>query len=71
MGSSQPGTALSLGEAVLRVADFDGAPVAGPDQADEPQQVGKRPGHVGGVVASRKVTSTHLFSHRRNKKTVE
>lgn len=48
----------ALGETVLWVADFDGAPVAGSYQADEAQQVGERPGHVGGVVATGKVPST-------------
>lgn len=47
----------ALGEAVLRVADFDGAPVAGSYQTDETQQVGQRPGHVGGVVTIGKVPS--------------
>lgn len=48
----------TLGEAVLRVADFDGSPVAGSYQTDEAQQVGERPGHIGGVVATGKVPST-------------
>lgn len=47
----------TLGEAVLWVADFDGPPVAGSYQTDEAQQVGERPGHVGGVVATGKVPS--------------
>lgn len=50
----------ALGEAVLRVADFDGAPVAGPDQADEAQQVGEGPRHIGGVVATGESPSTNL-----------
>lgn len=57
--------APALGEAVLRVADFDGAPVAGSYQADEAQQVGEGPGHVGGVVTTRKVPSTDLRIRRR------
>lgn len=48
----------ALGEAVFRVADFDGPPVAGSYQTDEAQQVGERPGDVGGVVATGKVPST-------------
>lgn len=50
----------ALGEAVLWVADFDGAPVAGPYQADEAQQVGECPRHIGGVVATRESPSTNL-----------
>lgn len=50
----------SLSEAVLWVADFDGAPVAGSYQADEAQQVSEGPGHVGGVVTTRKVLGAHL-----------
>lgn len=48
-----------LGEAVFWIADFDGAPVAGSYQADETQQVGERPGHVGGVVATGEVLCAH------------
>lgn len=48
-----------LGEAVLWVADFDGPPVTGSYQADEAQQVGKRPGHIGGIVLAGKVPSTN------------
>lgn len=58
----------ALGKAVLRVADFDGAPVAGSYQTDETQQVGEGPGHVGGVVAARKVPSTNLLVKRRRRK---
>lgn len=55
----------ALGEAVLRVADFDGAPVAGSYQADEAQQVGECPRHIGGVVATRESPSTNLSVQRR------
>lgn len=48
-----------LGKAVLRVADFDSTPVAGSYQADEAQQVGERPGHVGGVITTGKVPSSN------------
>lgn len=50
----------SLGEAVLRVADFDSSPVAGSYQTDEAQQVGKCPGHIGGVVTAGKTSSPDL-----------
>lgn len=56
----------ALGEAVLWVADFDGAPVAGSDQADEAQQVGKGPRHIGGVVTTRESPSTNLMAVERN-----
>lgn len=49
----------ALGEAVLRVAHFDSAPVARPYQADETQQVGESPGHIGGIVSTGKVPSTN------------
>lgn len=62
---SSGGIEPALGKAVLRVADFDGAPVAGSYQADEAQQVGEGPGHVGGVVTTRKVPSTDLRIRRR------
>lgn len=48
-----------LSKAVLWVADFDGAPVAGSYQADEAQQVSKSPGHIGGVVATGKTPGAH------------
>ncbi len=51
----------ALGKAVLRVADFDGAPVAGSYQTDEAQQVGECPGDVGGIVATGKASSTNLW----------
>lgn len=57
----------ALGEAVLRVADFDGAPVAGSYQTDEAQQVGECPGHVGGVVTTGKVPSPDLSTQRRGR----
>lgn len=60
-----PGCA-ALGEAVLRVADFDGAPVAGSYQADEAQQVGEGPRHIGGVVATRESPSANLRAEERN-----
>lgn len=56
----------ALGEAVLWVADFDGAPVAGSYQADEAQQVGEGPRHIGGVVATRESPSTNLTAEQRN-----
>lgn len=49
----------ALGEAVLRVADFDRTPVAGSYQTDEAQQVGERPGDVGGVVATGEAPSAN------------
>lgn len=49
----------ALGEAVLRVADFDSTPVAGSYQTDEAQQVGECPGHVGGVVATGEAPSAN------------
>lgn len=48
-----------LGKAVFRVADFDSPPVASSYQTDETQQVGERPGHVGGVVTSGKASRTN------------
>lgn len=57
----------ALGEAVLGVADFDCAPVAGSYQTDEAQQVGERPRHVGGVVTARKAPSTYLLIQRRKR----
>lgn len=54
----------ALGEAVLWVADFDGAPVAGSYQADEAQQVGEGPRHIGGVVTTRESPSTNLVEER-------
>lgn len=56
-----------LGKAVFWVADFDGTPVAGSYQADEAQQVGESPGHVGGVVTIGKVPSTDLLTNNREK----
>lgn len=56
-----------LGEAVLRVADFDSTPVAGSYQTDEAQQVGERPGHVGGIVTTGKVPSTDLLAQSRER----
>lgn len=53
-------TEATLGEAVLWVADFDSAPVAGSYQADEAQQVGKCPRYIGGVVATCKAPSANL-----------
>lgn len=59
-GRAVPSCAESaLGEAILWVADFDSTPVAGSYQTDETQQVGERPGHVGGVVTIGKVPSTN------------
>lgn len=49
----------TLGKAVLRVADFDSAPVAGSYQTDEAQQVGECPGYIGGVVTTGKAPSTN------------
>lgn len=57
----------TLGEAILRVADFNSTPVAGSYQTDETQQVGERPGHVGGVVTTGKVPSTNLLIRRRER----
>lgn len=57
--SSSRAHILTLGEAVLWVAHFDSPPVAGSYQTDEAQQIGERPGHVGGVVTSGKVPSTN------------
>lgn len=62
-----PSRAAALGEAVLRVADFDGAPVAGSYQADEAQQVGESPRHIGGVVATRESTRPNLPVQRRRR----
>lgn len=56
----------ALGEAVLRVAHFDSAPVARPYQADETQQVGESPGHIGGIVSTGKVPSTNLETETDN-----
>lgn len=60
----------ALGEAVLWVADFDGTPVAGSYQADEAQQVGERPGYIGGIVTTCKAPSTNLFIQRRGRSTL-
>lgn len=57
-----------LSEAVFWVADFDSTPVAGSYQADEAQQVGERPGHIGGVVTTGKVPSTDLLTQNRERK---
>lgn len=57
-----------LSKAVLWVADFDGAPVAGSYQADEAQQVSKSPGHIGGVVATGKTPGAHLVAQKSNRK---
>lgn len=57
----------ALGEAVLWVADFDSTPVAGSYQADEAQQVGKRPGYICGVVTTCKAPSTNLLIQRRER----
>lgn len=65
------GAALALGEAVLRVADFDGAPVTSSYQTDEAQQVGERPGHVGGIVTTGKSPSAHLRDARERQKVCE
>lgn len=56
----------ALGEAVLWVADFDGAPVAGSYQADQAQQVGQGPRHVGGVVTTRESPSSNLKAEQSN-----
>lgn len=64
----EPCTSLlthSLGEAVLRVADFDGSPVAGSYQTDEAQQVGECPGHVGGIVTAGKTSSSDLTMEKK------
>ena len=61
------GSCPLLGEAVLRVADFDGAPVAGSYQTDEAQQVGEPPGHVDGVVTIGKVPSTNLLVEEKKR----
>lgn len=53
-----------LGKAVLRVAHFDGAPVAGSYQADEAQQVGEGPGYIGGVVATCEAPGADLVTQR-------
>lgn len=49
----------ALGEAVLGVTDFDGAPVTRSYQADEPEQVREGPGHISGIVSTGKVPSAH------------
>lgn len=67
--SAMQGCVVSrLGEAVFWVADFDSTPVASSYQTDETQQVGKRPGHVGGIVTTGKVPSTDLLTKNREKK---
>lgn len=61
-----PTGCAALGEAVLGVADFDGAPVAGSYQADQAQQVGQGPRHVGGVVTTGESPSSNLKAEQSN-----
>lgn len=58
--SSRAHVLITLGEAILWVAHFDSPPVAGTYQTDEAQQIGKCPGHVGGIVTSGEVPSANL-----------
>lgn len=54
------GAPSSLCKGVLGVAHFDGAPVAGSDEADQAQEVGEGPRDVRSVVAASKLLSAHL-----------
>lgn len=57
----QPRGGGLLSEAILRVADLNGTPVACSHQTYDAHQVGQRPRHVRGVVATGKVPSAHLL----------
>lgn len=51
---------VCLCEGVFRIADFNGSPIAGPDQTDETQQVREGPGHVCSMITPGEVLSANL-----------